>query len=192
MFPSSRSLGGFLLGGLVRCPHILNASRLMSSINDRISSMVKQEEVVVFMKGVPDSPRCGFSNAVVQILKMHDVKFQAHDVLKDEEIRQGEKGKLACRLRAGMGKEVQMHSVSLCFVLLRHQGLHRLADHPSSVLQGRVCRWVRHTSADASKRGTCWGTGKDWNQICTSHRRGTRKGRNNKGQVKCQIFGHCT
>lgn len=41
------------------------------------------------MKGVPEEPRCGFSNAVVQILRMHDVKYDAHDVLKDENLRQG-------------------------------------------------------------------------------------------------------
>jgi len=41
------------------------------------------------MKGVPDEPRCGFSNAVVQILRMHGVTYDAHDVLKDEEFRQG-------------------------------------------------------------------------------------------------------
>lgn len=42
------------------------------------------------MKGVPESPRCGFSNAVVQIMRMHGVEYDAHDVLKDEDLRQGE------------------------------------------------------------------------------------------------------
>lgn len=41
------------------------------------------------MKGQPEQPRCGFSNAVVQILRMHGVEYDAHDVLKDEELRQG-------------------------------------------------------------------------------------------------------
>jgi len=42
------------------------------------------------MKGVPDEPRCGFSNAVVQILRMHGVtNYDSHDVLQDEGIRQG-------------------------------------------------------------------------------------------------------
>ena len=42
------------------------------------------------MKGNPDAPRCGFSNAVVQILKFHGVdNYDAHDVLQDEDIRQG-------------------------------------------------------------------------------------------------------
>lgn len=41
------------------------------------------------MKGVPEEPRCGFSNAVVQILRMHNVTYDAHDVLADEALRQG-------------------------------------------------------------------------------------------------------
>ncbi|XP_033232228.1 glutaredoxin-related protein 5, mitochondrial [Belonocnema kinseyi] len=56
---------------------------------EEIENIVKRNKVVVFMKGVPDEPKCGFSNAVVQILRMHGVKYDAHDVLKDEELRQG-------------------------------------------------------------------------------------------------------
>ncbi|XP_047356131.1 glutaredoxin-related protein 5, mitochondrial isoform X3 [Vespa velutina] len=41
------------------------------------------------MKGIPEEPRCGFSNAVVQIFRMHGVSYDAHDVLQDEELRQG-------------------------------------------------------------------------------------------------------
>lgn len=41
------------------------------------------------MKGVPDAPRCGFSNAVVQIMRMHAVPYESHDVLSDENLRQG-------------------------------------------------------------------------------------------------------
>lgn len=42
------------------------------------------------MKGVPDAPRCGFSNAVVQILRMHGIQYDSHDVLANEELRQGD------------------------------------------------------------------------------------------------------
>jgi len=52
--------------------------------------IVKKNKVVVFMKGVPDSPKCGFSNAVVQILRMHGVEnYDSHNVLENEDIRQG-------------------------------------------------------------------------------------------------------
>ncbi|KAK1124913.1 Glutaredoxin- protein 5, mitochondrial [Melipona bicolor] len=63
--------------------------RSFSTTVDKIANLVKKNKVVVFMKGVPDSPKCGFSNAVVQILRMHDVKYDAHDVLEDESLRQG-------------------------------------------------------------------------------------------------------
>jgi len=58
-----------------------------------IDFFLQKAKVVVFMKGVPEEPRCGFSNAVVQVFRMHGVKYDAHDVLRDEELRQGKKSK---------------------------------------------------------------------------------------------------
>ncbi|XP_026493907.1 uncharacterized monothiol glutaredoxin ycf64-like [Vanessa tameamea] len=60
-----------------------------AKINEKIDKIVKDNKVVVFMKGVPDAPRCGFSNAVVQIMRMHAVPYESHDVLADENLRQG-------------------------------------------------------------------------------------------------------
>ncbi|XP_058057921.1 glutaredoxin-related protein 5, mitochondrial [Anopheles bellator] len=54
-----------------------------------VEKLVKNNKVVVFMKGNPDAPRCGFSNAVVQVLRMHSVNYDSHDVLQSEELRQG-------------------------------------------------------------------------------------------------------
>jgi len=80
---------------LTKVPHPLTQTvRRFSqeqTVQDKIDSMVKSDKVVVFMKGVPDSPRCGFSNAVVQIMRMHGADFKGHDVLADEEVRQGVK-----------------------------------------------------------------------------------------------------
>lgn len=56
-----------------------------------VSKLVKNNKVVVFMKGVPDAPQCGFSNAVVQIFRMHGVTYDSHNVLANEVIRQGVK-----------------------------------------------------------------------------------------------------
>lgn len=58
-------------------------------IKEQIDKIVKNNKVVVFMKGVPDAPRCGFSNAVVQIMRMHAVPYDSHDVLSSEDLRQG-------------------------------------------------------------------------------------------------------
>jgi glutaredoxin-related protein len=41
------------------------------------------------MKGTPDAPMCGFSNAVVQILNVHGVNFEGHNVLSNEDLRSG-------------------------------------------------------------------------------------------------------
>jgi len=61
----------------------------MPSAQDRIATDVGSNDVVLFMKGTPVFPQCGFSAAVVQILSNLGVKFKAIDVLKDPEIRQG-------------------------------------------------------------------------------------------------------
>lgn len=54
-----------------------------------IETLVKNNKVVVFMKGVPEAPKCGFSNAVVQVLRMHAVNYDSHNVLENDAIRQG-------------------------------------------------------------------------------------------------------
>ena len=56
---------------------------------DRIKQDVSSNPVVLFMKGTPVFPQCGFSAAVVQILTHMGVKFKGVDVLTDPEIRQG-------------------------------------------------------------------------------------------------------
>ncbi|XP_016923871.2 uncharacterized monothiol glutaredoxin ycf64-like [Drosophila suzukii] len=56
-----------------------------------LDKLVRTNKVVVFMKGNPQAPRCGFSNAVVQIMRMHGVQYDAHDVLQNESLRQGVK-----------------------------------------------------------------------------------------------------
>jgi len=61
----------------------------MDPVQDRIANEVATSDVLLFMKGTPVFPQCGFSAAVVQILSNLGVKFKAIDVLKDPEIRQG-------------------------------------------------------------------------------------------------------
>lgn len=60
-----------------------------------LGEMVKKDKVVVFIKGTPAQPMCGFSNAVVQILRMHGVDdYAAYNVLEDQELRQGRPARL--------------------------------------------------------------------------------------------------
>ena len=62
---------------------------MSNSAHDRIQNEVASSDVLLFMKGTPVFPQCGFSAAVVQILSNTGVKFKAIDVLKDPEIRTG-------------------------------------------------------------------------------------------------------
>ena len=57
--------------------------------HDRIAKDLAENEVLLFMKGTPVFPQCGFSAAVVQVLSELGVKFKSVDVLKDPEVRQG-------------------------------------------------------------------------------------------------------
>ena len=61
----------------------------MTEVNDKIKEFNKNNEVVLYMKGNPTFPQCGFSSTVVQILKHIGVNFQSYDVLQDEELREG-------------------------------------------------------------------------------------------------------
>jgi monothiol glutaredoxin len=54
-----------------------------------IASTVAEQPVVLFMKGVPEQPRCGFSAQVINILNQVDVDYVAVDVLQDDGLRQG-------------------------------------------------------------------------------------------------------
>ncbi len=56
---------------------------------EQIRKEISENEVVLFMKGTPVFPQCGFSAAVVQVLNHLGVKFKGVDVLQDAELRQG-------------------------------------------------------------------------------------------------------
>jgi monothiol glutaredoxin len=61
----------------------------MTNINEKIKDIISKNDVVLFMKGTPDMPQCGFSMTVTNILKQLKVKFNGIDVLADPEVRQG-------------------------------------------------------------------------------------------------------
>ena len=58
-------------------------------IKEKINSIINENDVCLFMKGTPDSPQCGFSMAVSNVLKHFNVKFKGINVLEDESMRQG-------------------------------------------------------------------------------------------------------
>ena len=56
---------------------------------DKIKKFISENDVCLFMKGTPDSPECGFSMAVSNVLKHLNIKFEGINVLEDENLRQG-------------------------------------------------------------------------------------------------------
>ncbi len=61
----------------------------MSDTNERIKDIVSKDDVVLFMKGTPLFPQCGFSSRAVAILEHCGVAYGSVDVLQDMDIRQG-------------------------------------------------------------------------------------------------------
>ncbi|HEV2187442.1 MAG TPA: Grx4 family monothiol glutaredoxin [Stellaceae bacterium] len=59
------------------------------TVHDRIRQQVTDNPVVLFMKGTPVFPQCGFSATVVQILSHMGIKFKGVDVLADSSVREG-------------------------------------------------------------------------------------------------------
>ena len=63
----------------------------MTEIKTKISKLIDSDNVVLFMKGTPDFPQCGFSAQVVDILNYLGVKFSSFNVLEDNDLREGVK-----------------------------------------------------------------------------------------------------
>ena len=67
----------------------MTEAAVANPVHDFIARTVAEHPVVVFMKGVPDQPKCGFSSVVVQILDHLGVNFVGVDVLQSDELRDG-------------------------------------------------------------------------------------------------------
>ena len=64
-------------------------SDLKSAAQQAISDLLDKNPVMLFMKGTPEEPKCGFSARVVQLLQLAGARFAFFDVLTDDSIRQG-------------------------------------------------------------------------------------------------------
>jgi len=58
-------------------------------LQERLKDLISSNDVMLFMKGNPDTPKCGFSGKIVGLLTEHDIKFSTFDILEDDEVRQG-------------------------------------------------------------------------------------------------------
>ncbi|MGI9311800.1 MAG: Grx4 family monothiol glutaredoxin [bacterium] len=59
------------------------------SVHEQLKEVIESNDVVLFMKGTPDFPQCGFSGRTTQILRACDARFASVDVLADDAVRQG-------------------------------------------------------------------------------------------------------
>jgi len=62
---------------------------MSDSILDQIGQVVRDNDIVLFMKGTPEFPQCGFSQRVASILATYEIPFAAVNVLLDDAVRQG-------------------------------------------------------------------------------------------------------
>ncbi|CAE7636888.1 glrx3 [Symbiodinium pilosum] len=90
-------INGELLGGVDILKEMDEDGSLLEAVGvakeqplqERLHGLINQAPVMLFMKGTPDEPRCGFSRKVVGLLNENNIKFDSFDILSDEEVRQG-------------------------------------------------------------------------------------------------------
>jgi len=91
---------GELIGGLDIIKEMHSSGELKSilgskngdtqlSLDDRLKSLINKHPLMIFMKGNPSTPRCGFSRQLIAILGETGLPFDTFDILEDEEVRQG-------------------------------------------------------------------------------------------------------
>ena len=68
---------------------VVSSNQQARDVQQEIAEIVKNNQIVIFMKGSPAAPQCGFSARAVSILREYSPSFHAIDVLRDQEIREG-------------------------------------------------------------------------------------------------------
>mmetsp|Transcript_5562 Transcript_5562/g.10408 ORF Transcript_5562/g.10408 Transcript_5562/m.10408 type:complete len:324 (-) Transcript_5562:1382-2353(-) len=81
-------------GGLSKSPTDEGATtnrndNAQEALKTRLETLINRHRVMLFMKGIPSAPRCGFSRQIVEILDSFGVSYDAFNILEDEEVRQG-------------------------------------------------------------------------------------------------------
>lgn len=69
--------------------HVVPAQETEEQLNERCQQLMQREKVMLFMKGNPDAPKCGFSQKTVALLRQEGVRFGSFDILQDDGVRQG-------------------------------------------------------------------------------------------------------
>lgn len=77
------------LNGEIQLQQFTATNTTTMTLEDRLKKLIHQSKVMVFMKGLPSAPRCGFSRQICQILDKTRIPYEAFDILQDETVRQG-------------------------------------------------------------------------------------------------------
>jgi len=106
----------------------------MSTVHDRIRSMIEANRVLLFMKGSRDFPQCGFSMRAVQIVNALGVPFETVDVLRDGEVREGIRAYSNWPTIPQLYIDGQFIGGSdICYEMYQSGDLHKLVEgHPSA------------------------------------------------------------
>ncbi|KAJ3169249.1 Glutaredoxin 3 [Geranomyces variabilis] len=86
---------GSLVGGLDIVKEMIESGEFQTMVpaeedlNTRLKSLINKAPVMLFMKGDPETPRCGFSRQITSLLKENSVDYKTFDILEDDEVRQG-------------------------------------------------------------------------------------------------------
>jgi Grx4 family monothiol glutaredoxin len=70
-------------------PHQHTTANEKKDLNTRIKALIGAAKCMVFMKGTPDQPRCGFSRRIVELLNKYNTDFSSFNVLADSEVKEG-------------------------------------------------------------------------------------------------------
>jgi hypothetical protein len=107
-------------------------------LNERMKGLMTKSKTVLFMKGTPDAPRCGFSRKTVALLREQGVEFSHFDILTDESVRAG--GILPLRF---------VREPFLTYLdWNRPKGIEQLAHLPTAYYQWGVCWGIRYCSGN--------------------------------------------
>ena len=70
-------------------PEMSSEAPAKEELHERLTQLVKAAPVMLFMKGTPSGPQCGFSRQLVSLLRQNEVKYGFFNILADDEVRQG-------------------------------------------------------------------------------------------------------
>lgn len=91
-------ISGKLVGGLDIVKELVEGGELKGmvpevekkqTLEERLTSLINKEDIMIFIKGTPEAPKCGFSGKLIALLNQENVKFGSFDIFSDEEVRQG-------------------------------------------------------------------------------------------------------